>query len=242
MGFQWVSVWRPHVNREELAAMPHSGRFVGDTEVNRQVGARRTRVFPAVALDPYAPFKIKPLANLYIPETKARQHAGKRLAGIFVGGLQDAVLQCGCLKLALSFLAYLAFKIRIGRGEESGVARIDSRLRVVEASGEDFGLRQVNRNAAPAYHDVAGLKLRQIQSGDHLAVHHQQQTIAREKFRQDGILALAADNFVHGVADCLEALERPDLADDGGLVHADVNLSATQHAAEFEEAESSERP
>src|ERR1035438_5828501 len=56
-----------------------------------------------------------PLANLDIPEPKARQHAGKRLACIFVGDLQDAVLQCGCLKLALSFLAYLAFKIRIGR-------------------------------------------------------------------------------------------------------------------------------
>jgi len=63
-----------------------------------------------------------PLANLDIPEPKARQHAGKRLACIFVGDLQDAVLQCGCLKLALSFLAYLAFKIRIGRGEQSGVA------------------------------------------------------------------------------------------------------------------------
>jgi hypothetical protein len=63
-----------------------------------------------------------PLANFHISEPKARQHAGKRLAGIFVGGLQDAVLQCGCLKLALSFLAYLAFKIRISRGEESGVA------------------------------------------------------------------------------------------------------------------------
>ena len=63
-----------------------------------------------------------PLANLDIPEPMARQHAGKRLACIFVGDLQDAVLQCGCLKLALSFLAYLAFKIRIGRGEQSGVA------------------------------------------------------------------------------------------------------------------------
>ena len=63
-----------------------------------------------------------PLANLDIPEPKARQHAGKRLACIFVGDLQDAVLQCGCLKLALSFLAYLAFKIRIGRGKQSGVA------------------------------------------------------------------------------------------------------------------------
>ena len=63
-----------------------------------------------------------PLANLDIPEPKARQHAGKRLACIFVGDLQDAVLQCGCLKLAFSFLAYLAFKIRIGRGEQSGVA------------------------------------------------------------------------------------------------------------------------
>ena len=56
------------------------------------------------------------------------------------------------------------------------------------------------------------------------------------------ILALAADNLIHRVADCLETLKRPDLVDDGGLVHADVNLSAAQHAAEFEEAEAGERP
>src|SRR5664279_6509386 len=124
--------------RRPTAGWPEAG-FRGD--YSRQVGQH-----PATALAPplgrKTPIPLKwtaklpgslvvgnftalpriPLANLDIPEPKARQHAGKRLACIFVGDLQDAVLQCGCLKLALSFLAYLAFKIRIGRGEQSGVA------------------------------------------------------------------------------------------------------------------------
>ena len=51
----------------------------------------------------------KTLPNLHIPESKAGKQRGERLAGIVVGGLKDAVLQCGCLNLALRFLPCLAF-------------------------------------------------------------------------------------------------------------------------------------
>ncbi len=73
-------------------------------------------------------------------------------------------------------------------------------------------------------------------------MYDEQQSIAGEKIGQDRIFALAANDLVHGVADSLNALERANLADDGRLIDADVNLSATQHAAHLEETESGECP
>src|SRR5580700_263543 len=70
----------------------------------------------------------------------------------------------------------------------------------------------------------------------------QQQPIAGEKVRQDGILALAADDLVHGVAGGFDSLQRANLPDYRGLVDANVNLSTVQHAADFIKAQPGEGP
>ncbi len=70
----------------------------------------------------------------------------------------------------------------------------------------------------------------------------QQQAVAREKIRQNRILALPADDFLHRVADGFQTIEPANLPDDSWLIGADVDLPAVQHPSQFEEAESADRP
>ena len=57
------------------------------------------------------------------------------------------------------------------------------------------------------------LELRQIDAGNHLSMHHQQQTIAEQQVWQYRVGVLALDHRIDGIADRLKLVEPLNLAD-----------------------------
>ena len=159
-------------------------------------------------------------------EAEAFEQAGDCCVGILIGGFEDAVLDgCGG-EFFFGFFADLGFEIRIGRTEEAGVAGVDASFGIVDASAEDFRRRQVNGDVATVDGNVGWLKFGEIDPADSFSVDNEQQTIAGEEVRQEWIVVLAGNDFVHGVADGFEALELLNLADDGGLIDVEGDAAA----------------
>ena len=91
------------------------------------------------------------LLNIHFAEAEALQHAGNCGARVVGSGLQDAVLQRCLLDLLLGDFADLAFEIRIRGREQSGVAGIYFRSRIVDSRAENLRGRQMNRDLPPLY-------------------------------------------------------------------------------------------
>ena len=169
-------------------------------------------------------------ADIDLAKAKALQHTVDGAPGVVGGGLKDAVLQRGLLELALGFDADLAFKVGVGRRKQAGVAGIDFGPGVVDAGAEDFRGGQLQGYFIPLNCDVAGPQVRKIDAADNFSVHDQQQAIADQKFGQVGIGVLAGNDFVHGIADCFEALELLNLTDHRWLVNVDASPAAMPSA------------
>jgi hypothetical protein len=165
------------------------------------------------------------LTKIYLFETETLEKTGNRGTRVAIGGLQDISLHRGFLKLALGFLTNFTFQIRIGRGEQAGVAGIDARLRVVEASDENLSLGKAKRDGLTLNDDVAGLQLAKVDAPDDFAMYDEKETIAHQEFRQVRAVVFTGNDFVHGKADGLEALKLLDLADHGGLVNVDQSAA-----------------
>jgi hypothetical protein len=69
------------------------------------------------------------------------------------------------------------------------------------------------------YANVGAFNGREVHTGNDFAVDHEENAVASQKFWQIGVVAGAADDFVHGVADGFEFLQLLDLSHYGGLVH-----------------------
>jgi hypothetical protein len=80
------------------------------------------------------------------------------------------------------------------------------------------------------YRDVAWLQTREIDAPNHFSVHHQEQTITRQKFRKVGIAVLTRDNLVHRVAYGFQPLQLLNLMNHGGLIHIYLRFAFSQHA------------
>jgi hypothetical protein len=144
-------------------------------------------------------------------------------------------------EFALGFFADLGFEIRIGRAEESCVARIDASFSVVDARAEHFGGREMDGDVAAVNCDVGGLKFGEINPADGFPMNNQEQSIACEDVREIWIVVLAGNYFVHGVADGFEALELLNLADDGGLIDVKGDAAARE-AKEIEQVHAGDEP
>ncbi len=132
----------------------------------------------------------------------------------------------GFLEQALSFLPNFAFKVGVGRGKQSGVARIDACLGVVEASDENLRLWKAKRDGLTLDVHVLRLQFAEIDASDNFAVHDEEEAVAHEELRQVRAVVFTGNDFVHGEADGFQALELLNLADDGGLVDANQGSAA----------------
>src|SRR4029077_17453735 len=143
------------------------------------------------------------LTEIYLFETETLEKTGNRRTRVAIGGLQDISLHRGFLQFACGFLTNFTFQIRIGRGEEAGVAGIDARLRVVEASDENLSLGKAKRDGLTPNDDVGGLQLAKVDPPDDFAMYDEKETIAHQEFRQVRAVVFTGNDFVHGKADGL---------------------------------------
>jgi len=90
--------------------------------------------------------------------------------------------------------------------------------------------------------DIGRSQVGQIDACHYFSVHHQQQAVAGKKLRQIRIRALAGNNFVHRIADSLEALQELNLTNDGRLIHIELRARSAQHADQVQEAKTGGRP
>jgi len=181
------------------------------------------------------------LTEIYPFETETLEKTGNRRTRVAIGGLQDISLHRGFLKLAFGFLTNFTFQIRIGRGEEAGVAGIDARLRVVEARDKNLSLGKAKRDGLTLNDDVGGLQLAKVDAPDDFAMYDEKETIAHQEFRQVRAVVFTGNDFVHGKADGLEALKLLDLTDHGGLVNVDQS-AATISAQKRKQAGAGSKP
>ena len=113
-------------------------------------------------------------------------------------------------------------------------------IRVLKICGA--GRRKLNLLAL--HSNVARLQIREIDSGDNLAMHQHQQPVSGEKIRQHRILFRAAHDFIHRVDHRLQPLQPLNAIDHGGLAHINGESSARhsrphmaqQRAPEFRES------
>src|ERR1035438_2182184 len=126
----------------------------GPTRISRkfpQVPSGNRRPRPECAIPTCEPpvlltFSFEPHSlNRYLVEPQALKQAGNCVAGVLVGRLQNAILQCRQLKLSFAFLPHFRLQIGIGRREKTCVTRVHAGLRIINARAEDFGGRQADR-------------------------------------------------------------------------------------------------
>jgi hypothetical protein len=88
----------------------------------------------------------------------------------------------------------------------------------------------VNRYFLPLHQDIAALQTREIDPGNHFAVHHQQQAVPHQEFRHISVAVLARNDLIHGVAHGLQTLEFLNLTNHSRLIHVDGGTFSAQHA------------
>ena len=153
-------------------------------------------------------------------ESEAVEEGGDGGAGVFAGGVEDAVGEGGLLELLLGFDAGVGLEVRVGGDEEAGRAEVDTGVLVVEVGDEELGGWQgyVDGFASVLVldADVLGLELGEVDACDGLAVDDEKDAVAAEEVGEDGAGFGAFDDGVHGVDDGFEAAEALDMVDDGG--------------------------
>jgi hypothetical protein len=130
--------------------------------------------------------------------------------------------------LTLGFLTDLSLEVGIGWNQQSGLPGVNASLIVIDASAEDFWCGKMKLNGSAIHFDIAGLQIREVNSGDDFAVDHHEQAISSKKIREDTVFFGASDHLIHGVDDGFEALQFLDAIDDGGLGYVDVESSSGQ--------------
>ena len=181
------------------------------------------------------------LVELDAGEAEGVEERGEGGAGVVAGGFEDIVLEGGVLQGAFGFKADLAFEIGIRGRKEAGVAGVDAGFGIVEAGDEDLRLGKAKHDGVVADGDVLWLELAEVHAGDDFAMDDEEEAVTGEEFGEDGIFVFAGDDFVHGELNGFEALELLNLANDGGLVHADDG-AAGERAEQAEEAGAGDAP
>ena len=74
-------------------------------------------------------------------EAEAVEEGGDGGAGVFAGGVEDAVGEGGLLELLLGLGAGVGFEVGVGGDEDAGGADVDAGVLVVEGGEEELGGR-----------------------------------------------------------------------------------------------------
>ena len=72
------------------------------------------------------------LGHIDLFEAEAVEQGGDGGAGVFAGGVEDAVGQGGLLELLFGFGAGVGFEVLVGGDEQAGGAQVDAGVLVVE--------------------------------------------------------------------------------------------------------------
>jgi hypothetical protein len=158
-----------------------------------------------------------PLTYVDLFEAEAVEEGGDGGAGVFAGGVEDAVGEGGGLELLLGLGASVGFEVGVGGDEEAGGADVDAGVLIVDRGEKDLGGGQGNVDglAAVGDADVFRFEPGEVDAGDGLAVDDEEEAIAGEQVGEDGGGFGAFDDGVDGVDDGFEAVEALDLLDDG---------------------------
>ena len=156
---------------------------------------------------------------------------------VLAGAVKDSVGDGGLGDLFFGCLADLGFEVGVGGDEHAGDAGVDAGVGIVEAGGEDLRCGQVDVDGSAVQGvsvdgDVGGFELAEVDSGDDFAVGDEEELVAGEEVGQQGVLALALDDFVDGVDDGFEAGELADSVDDGGGGCVDGGAAASEKSGE----------
>jgi hypothetical protein len=182
------------------------------------------------------------LGYIDLAEAEAVEECGYGGAGVFAGGVEDAVGEGGLLELLLGLGAGVGLEILVDGDEKACGAGVDAGVLVVERRDEELrgGQSDVNGAAAVFLFDanVFGLELAEIDSGDGLAVDDEKKAVAREQVGEDGAGFGAFNDGVDGVDDGFEAVEPLDALDNsrnGGVVDSsaagDTVCDVSEHAS-----------
>ncbi len=153
-------------------------------------------------------------------KAEAVEEGGDGCAGVFAGGVEDAVGEGGLLELLLGLGTGVGLEVLVDGYEEAGGAGVDAGVLVIECGDEELRGREGDVDGLAAvlvfYADVFGFELAEIDSCDRLAVDDEEETVAGEEVGEDGTGFGAFDDGVDGVDDGFEAVETLNALDDGG--------------------------
>ena len=155
------------------------------------------------------------LSDVDLLEAEAVKESRDGGAGVFAGGVEDAVGESGLLKLLFGFGAGVGFEVLVDGDEEAGGAGVDAGVLVVEGGDEELGGGEGDVDGGTVDADIFGLELREINAGDGLAVDDEEDPVPGEQVGEDRAGFVAFDDGVDGVDDGFEAVEALDALDDG---------------------------
>lgn len=153
-------------------------------------------------------------------EAEGVEEGGDGGAGVFAGGVEDAVGEGGVLELLLGLGAGFGFEVLVGWDEEAGGAGVDAGVLVVDGSEEDLRGGKGDVDGARAVVvvdvDVLGFELGEVDACDGLTVNDEEDAVAGDEVGKDRAGFGALDDGVDGVDDGFEAVEALDFIDDSG--------------------------
>lgn len=130
------------------------------------------------------------LGDVNLLEAEAVEEGSDGGAGVFAGGVEDAVGQGGLLELLLGLGAGVGFEVLVGWDEEAGSAGVDASVLVVDGGDKDLGGGQGDVDGADTVVvvnvDVFGFELGEVDAGDGLAVDDEKDAVAGDEVGQDG--------------------------------------------------------
>ena len=160
------------------------------------------------------------LGDVDLMEAEAVEQGGDGGAGVFAGGVENAVGECGLLELLLGLGSGVGLEVLVDGHEKASGAGVDAGVLVVERGDEELGGGEGNVDGLAAVlafdADVFGFELAEVDSGDRLAVDDKEETVAGEEVGKDGAGFGAFDHGVNGVDDGFEAVETLNTLDDRG--------------------------
>jgi hypothetical protein len=159
------------------------------------------------------------LCHVHLFEAQAVEQRGDGGAGVFAGGVEDAVGQRGGLELLLGFGAGVGFEVGIDRDEEAGGTDVDAGVLVVDGGEEELGRGEGDVDGLGAVlvgdADVFGFEPGEVDSGYRLAVDDEEDAVAGEEIGQDSARFGPFDDGIDRVDDGFEAVKALDSLDDG---------------------------
>ena len=156
------------------------------------------------------------LSDVDLLEAEAVKESRDGGAGVFAGGVEDAVGEGGLLELLLGFGAGVGFEVLVGGDQKTGGAGVDAGVLVIERGDEELGGGESDVDRLPIDADVFGFELGEVDTGDGLAVDDEQEAITGEEIGQDRTGMGAFDDGIDGIDDGFKAAKSLNSMDDGG--------------------------